>query len=63
MTTADNAALVGVPLVTGNNVVRNNDWKAAQNPPTLLPAAMFVDGGGNRCNPSTDPRLQTINCN
>jgi hypothetical protein len=63
MTTADNTALVGVPLVTGNNLVRNNDWKAAQNPPTLLPAAMFVDGGGNRCNPSTDPRLQTIQCN
>jgi hypothetical protein len=35
----------------------------SQYPPILVPAAMFVDGGGNRCTPSSDPRTQTVRCN
>ncbi len=60
---ADNEALAAVPLVTGANLVTGNDWSATPYPPVLLPAAMFVDGGGNRCHPSTDPRTQTVHCN
>jgi hypothetical protein len=63
LTTTDNPALAGVPFVGGTDVVSNNDWRAAQYPPILVPATMFTDGGGNRCNPSTDPRTRTVRCN
>jgi hypothetical protein len=63
LTTTDNPALAGLPFVSGSNVVSNNDWTASQYPPILIPATMFVDGGGNRCNVSTDPRTQSVKCN
>ena len=63
LTVADNPALSGVPLVSGSNVVSNNDWRASQYPAILIPASMFVDGGGNLCNASTDTRTATVHCN
>ena len=63
LTTAGNPALVGVPVVLGANLVTNNDWSASEYPPILVPATMFIDGGGNRCKPATDVRTQTVRCN
>ena len=50
-------------MVLGANLVTNNDWSASEYPPILVPADMFIDGGGNRCKPSTDVRTQTVRCN
>jgi hypothetical protein len=62
-TVAGSPDLANLPLVASANVVVNNDWRAAQYPPILVPASAFTDGGGNRCNASSDPRTQTVKCN
>ncbi len=50
-----NPAFTEAQVVTGNNVIRNNNFGLLLDAPYLYPVSSIIDGGGNVCKPSTDP--------
>lgn len=56
--TIDMSAMLPSPLVSGGNVLRNNNFGTVGIAPVLLPASAFSDGGGNIWPGHTETYLQ-----
>jgi chitodextrinase len=62
MDPADNPSIPAGSLIAGNNVFTDNVWASNQYAPTLWPANMIVDGGGNVCGAESYNKNSQLTC-